>query len=260
MMRIENISFSYNAGPVISNLSAEIRAGEFVGIIGPNGSGKSTLLKLMSKILVPSSGAMSMGGRDLKEISLERYARQVAYMPSDTEVCFSFNVREFITMGRFPHAGRYAGLGKKDLHIINMAARNLGIEHLSEKRMEELSQGEKQMVFLAQAIIQQPRLLLLDEPTSHLDIGHTYRIMDSILKLNSEDLTVVAVLHDLNLASEYCKRLILLKDGKILRHGSPQEVITYQNIENSYMTRVLVYKNPFSGKPHVFGIPSSLRK
>jgi len=258
MLRIENISFSYGREKILKDLSAEIRDGEFLGIIGPNGSGKTTLLKVVTKILKPSSGRILLNGEDIKKIPAWQYARNVSFLPSGIDISFSYTVEEFVSMGRFPYTGRYGILSEGDRETVREVLEKLEISRYENRKIQELSDGEKQLTFLAQAIVQEPHLLILDEPTSHLDIGHSFRILDIIRSLNRAGITVISVLHDLNLASEYCTGLLMLKDGEIFSRGSAEEVLTYTNIERVYETKVLVYKNPHSGKPYVFGIPSDM--
>ncbi len=258
MLSIEKLNFSYGKEPVLKNLSADIRNGELLGIIGPNGSGKTTLLKLLTRLLKPSSGRLSLDGTNAYEIPAGEYAKKVAYLPSSIDVSFSYTAEEFVSMGRFPYTGRYGSLAVSDRKVIGNTMEKFEIRRYAKRKIWELSDGEKQRVFLAQTVAQEPSLLILDEPTSHLDLGHSFRILDIIKELNTGGITVIAVLHDLNIASEYCSRLILLKNGEIFSQGTPEEVLTYQNVEEVYQTRALVYKNPFSKKPYVFGIPASL--
>ncbi|MBN1445278.1 MAG: ABC transporter ATP-binding protein [Candidatus Omnitrophica bacterium] len=258
MLYIKNMSFSYGREKILKNLSAEIKDGEFFGIIGPNGSGKTTLLKVMTKILKPSSGSIMLNGKDIKKIPALQYAKSVSFLPSEIEVAFSYAVGEFVAMGRFPYTGRYGNMSAADRKKVMDVLEKFEIGSYGSRKIQELSDGEKQRVFLAQAIVQEPSVIILDEPTSHLDIGHSFRILDIIKDLNRSGITVISVLHDLNLASEYCTRLLMLKNGEIFSQGSPEEVLTYANIEQVYQTKVLVYKNPRSGKPYVFGIPAGL--
>jgi iron complex transport system ATP-binding protein len=258
MLKIEKLNFAYDKENVLKNLSAEIKSGELLGIIGPNGSGKTTLLKIITKILKPSSGSLFFEGLKICEITAGEFAKKVAYLPSDINISFSYTVEEFVSMGRFPYTGRYGNLSASDKKTIKETLEKFEIDSYKERKIWELSDGEKQRVFLAQTVAQEPSLLILDEPTSHLDLGHSFKILDIIKKLNEDGITVVAVLHDLNIASEYCSRLILLKNGKIFSQGTAEEVLTYQNVEEVYETKALVYKNPYSRKPYVFGIPSAL--
>jgi|LSQX01.3.fsa_nt_gb iron complex transport system ATP-binding protein len=256
MLKLKNLSFSYRTTPVLENISTEIKQGEFLGIIGPNGSGKSTLLKLIVRILTPSKGNVFLDTKNIKDIPYSTYSQKVSYLPSNLETHFPYTVEEFISTGRAPFINRYGILNAEDLQIIEETMVLFELKGYNNLNITELSDGEKQKVFLAQAVVQQPALLILDEPTSHLDIGHSYKIMDIIKELNNKGTTIISVLHNLNLASEYCSTLTLMNIGKIVSSGGPSDVLTYQNIEETYKTKVLVYKNPHSGKPYVFGLPA----
>lgn len=257
MLKVENIEFSYGTEKVLQNISFEINKGSFCGIIGPNGSGKTTLIKILVKILRQKKGRITLEGRETRLIPAGEYAKKISYLPSITELPFSYTVEEFVMLGRFPYIGRYGKVSKEDRNIVEIALEQLGINKHRRKKVWELSDGEKQRVFIAQVLAQQSSVIILDEPTSHLDIGHSFRIMDIIKEVNREGITVITVLHDLNLASEYCTQLFLLNNGKIFAKETPEEVITYQNIEAVYNTKVLVYTHPLRKKPHVFGISSA---
>ena len=252
LVRIENLSGGYWKNDVIHDVSFQIPGGDFLGIIGPNGSGKSTLLKLMSRVLVPLKGKMILEGTDIKRINLKKFSQKVAFVPQETQIYFSFTVHEIVLMGRIPHLGRLQLETKKDFSIVEKALALTDALPLKDKKIDELSAGERQRVIMAKALAQEPILLFLDEPTSHLDIGHQIQLMDLLKKLNREKhLTILMVLHDLNLASEYCNRIILLNRGRIFKEGSPPEVLTYQNIETVYKTVVVVHTNPLSSKPYI---------
>jgi iron complex transport system ATP-binding protein len=179
-------------------------------------------------------------------------AKKIAVLPQNIEIAFQLKVEEFILMGRTPHLGRLERIKKGDIRIAEEAMEKTQVLHLRSRWMDELSGGERQRVFLAQALTQQPELLLLDEPTAHLDIKHQVEILELVKKLNKEELTVIMILHDLNLASEYCERVILLDRGRIFKDDVPQNVFTSCIIEKVYKTRVLVGRNPISSKPHLF--------
>jgi iron complex transport system ATP-binding protein len=182
-------------------------------------------------------------------------------MPQIAEISPGFTVEEFVFLARFSHTGRFGAMAGADRDAVNAAFIMTGTGDLRRRRLSELSGGERQMVFLAQCLAQQPRLLLLDEPTAHLDIAHQVKIMDVLKKLNSQGgLTTIAILHDLNLASEYCRKLILLDNGRIYREGVVDEILTYQNIEAVYKTAVVVEKNPFSKKPYIMLTSDQLDK
>lgn len=252
ILKVNNLTCGYDSREVIKNISFYVDAGEFVGIIGPNGAGKTTLFRAASKVLTPYSGSILYKEKNISEIPPRDFAREVAVMQQIPEIPFAFSVEEFVSMGRFPHIGRFEAQGEGDEKIVESALELAGVISLRERKISELSGGERQRVILAQGLAQEPQLLLLDEPTSHLDIAHQVQVMDLIKKLKREkSLTVITVLHDLNLAASYCNRLILLDEGKVSEDGTPESVLTYQNIEKVYKTVVVVKENPVNRKPYV---------
>jgi len=252
LLKADQVWGGYSQAPVVKGVSLEIRRGEFVGLIGPNGSGKSTLLKLMTRVLSPQKGTVSYEGQNIADMALKDLARKTAFVPQDTWVHFPFTVEEVVLMGRVPHLRRLQSETKKDFSIADDALTLTGARHLKGQEIDKLSAGDRQRVIVAKALAQEPELLFLDEPTSHLDIGHQVRLLDMLRDLNREKkLTVLIVLHDLNLAGEYCDRLLLLEDGRLFREGAPREVLTYANIETVYKTVVVVKENPISSKPYV---------
>lgn len=252
ILTIRNLFCGYGNKEVIHNISFAVERGEFVGIIGPNGAGKTTLFKAVTKLLNIKSGEMLYRDKDINRLSSREIAGEIAVLPQGVELNFSFTVEEFILMGRYPHKKRFEGPNNDDYAIIENVMSLTDTEILSRRFVNELSGGEKQRVLLAQALAQEPKLLLLDEPTSHLDIGHQISIMELLRNLNKKQgITVLAVLHDLNLAAEYADRLILLNEGEVFKSGDPREVLTYQNIEDVYQTVVVVKENPFSRKPYI---------
>lgn len=252
LLKIDNLSGGYAKETIIKDVSFDIKKGEFLGIIGPNGSGKSTLLRLMSRILLPQKGQVLFENKGITGMKLKELCQRVAFVPQDTLISFSFTVWEIALMGRIPHLKRLQLETKKDFAITEDALLLTDSLQLKDKRIDCLSAGERQRVIIAKALAQEPVLVLLDEPTSHLDIGHQVEILDLLRKLNREKgLSIVMVLHDLNLASEYCDRIILLDKGEIFKSGFPPEVLTYQNIEAVYRTVVVVNKNPISSKPYI---------
>jgi len=258
LLKAENIYGGYTKEPVIKGVSLEIQPGDFLGILGPNGGGKSTLLRLMSRALQPVQGKIILSGKDISQINSKWVAKKIAFIPQLTLINFSFTVWEIVLMGRIPHLSMGKTEGKKDFAVCEEALRLTDTAHLKNRKVDTLSAGECQRVIVAKALAQEPELLFLDEPTSHLDIGHQVQILDLLADLNSKNnLTVVMVLHDLNLASEYCKKIVFLNHGEIFKEGSPQEVLTYQNIESLYNTVVVVNKNPVNSKPHVLLVSGS---
>jgi iron complex transport system ATP-binding protein len=250
-MNVEHLSGGYGDGNVIKDVSFRINRGDFLGIIGPNGSGKSTLLRLMSRVLNPREGKVTLQGSDILNIDLKKLSQKTAFVPQETLVAFSFTVQEIVLLGRIPHLGRLQHEGKKDHAIVASAMMLTDTLECKNKYIDELSAGERQRVLIARALAQEPILLFLDEPTSHLDIGHQVHMLDLLKKLNKEEgLSLCVVLHDLNLASEYCDRILLLQEGRVFKEGTPWDVLTYQNIETVYQTLVVVKENPISSKPY----------
>lgn len=259
LLRIDNVSAGYYNEDIIQGVSLDVFARDFIGIIGPNGSGKTTLLRLCSKILHPRQGGIHFDGKDILVMDLKEFCRQVAFVSQDISTNFSFGVRELVLMGRIPHLKRLQFETKNDIEIAEKALILTGSEDLKDKMIDELSAGERQRVLIARALAQEPVLLLLDEPTSHLDIGHQIQVMDLLKRLNRDsNLTIVIVLHDLNLASAYCNRICLLDKGSVFKEGKPEEVLTYKNIESVYKTIVLVNDNPVTKKPNVVLVPKEL--
>jgi len=261
ILKVDNLSCGYEDNIVVNDVSFSVQPGDFLGIIGPNGAGKTTLFRAISRILKPQRGNIFYKGRDVGRISTRDFAQEVAVIPQILEVPFAFSVEEFVLMGRFPHVDRFEALKKADYAILENVLDFTDSASLRDRKINELSGGERQRVILAQGFAQQPHLLLLDEPTAHLDISHQAHILDLFKRLNKErNLTVIIVLHDLNLASSYCDRLILLDEGRIFKEGPPREVLTYQNIEEVYKTVVVVKENPISQKPYVILVSEEERK
>jgi len=256
LLELKNLSGGYHKETIVKDISLDIEKGDFIGIIGPNGSGKTTLLRLMSRVLLPQRGSVNFTGEDIARMNFKEFCQKVAFVAQDTAINFPFTVLEIVLMGRIPHLKRLQFETKKDIAITEDALMLTDALNLKGKNISELSSGERQRVIIAKALAQQPLLLFLDEPTSHLDIGHQIQILDLLKKLNRRNnLTIVMVLHDLNLASEYCNRIVLLHRGEIFKEGKPEEVLTYQNIEAVYKTVVVVSKNPINSKPHVVLVP-----
>ncbi|MFH0918220.1 MAG: ABC transporter ATP-binding protein, partial [Candidatus Omnitrophota bacterium] len=229
---------------------------DFLGLIGPNGSGKTTLLRLATRVLTPGKGQIYFKDKNIFQMDLKEFCRNVAYVAQDISINFPFSVMEMVLMGRIPHLKRLQFEAKRDIKIAEEALTVTDTLGLKQKFIDELSAGERQRVIIARALAQEPILLFLDEPTSHLDIGHQIQVMDLLKKLNrANNLTIVMVLHDLNLASAYCNRIALLNEGAIFKQGKPEEVLTYQNIEAVYKTLVLVNENPVTKKPNVVLVP-----
>jgi len=259
---VDNLYAGYNGAAILQGISLSLCASDFVGVIGPNGCGKTTLLRAMSRVLAPRSGVVLLDGRDIRSIPARDFARRVAVVPQDMLVAFDFTVLEIVLMGRSPRLGRFAVEGVHDTEIAIEALNRTGTAYLKDRPMNALSGGERQRVLVARALAQEPEVLLLDEPTSALDISFQFEIMDLVRSLNRErGITVLAVLHDLNLASQYCDRLILVGQGIVQAAGPPAEVITSENIRRVYGAEVWVRKHPTTAKPYVIsGVKPMPRK
>ncbi len=248
MLDIESISFNYGTAKVLEDITFKADRGECIGIIGPNGSGKSTLLKTLSKVLRPSSGKVILSGKELEQYSPKELATHMAVVPQDTNIDFDFTCLDVVLMGRNPHMGRFQLEGKKDHDIAREAMMLTSTWHLRKRPFSEVSGGERQRIIIARALAQEPAVLLLDEPVSHLDINHQIEILDLVERLKAQrGLVIIVVLHDLNLAARYCDRLMLLYGNKILATGRPEEVLTRENIGLAFRANVAIRKHPLTG-------------
>jgi iron complex transport system ATP-binding protein len=247
----KQVSGGYEERPVLRGVELAVPAGEFLGIIGPNGAGKSTLLRVMAGVLTPTEGEMLLLGRPLGQYRRREVARILAVVPAPASPLFSFSVREFVTMGRTPYLGRLQSDRPEDQRLVEEALAAADATALTDRPITELSGGEWQRVNIARALAQQPRLLLLDEPTAFLDLGHQREIFELLARLNREQgLTVVCISHDLNLAAEYCPRLAVLAEGSICADGTPEQVVTEGHIAAVYHVPVRVDRGP-GGRPRV---------
>ncbi len=252
LLSVDRVSFKYGEQWVLRGIDFEVEKGDFLGVIGPNGSGKTTLLRIIDGILRPQEGEVRLEGTEIGRLRRDALARSVAVVPQYSALAFPFSVEEVVLMGRSPHLGRWRFEGEQDHRIAREAMEMTDTLALAARDMESLSGGERQRVLIARALAQEPRLMLLDEPTAFLDIRHQVDFFDRIRALNRDrGLTIVAVTHDINLAAHYCDRVILLKDGRIEAAGSVEAVITDENIRRAYETRVLVDRHPATGSPRI---------
>ncbi len=243
---IKDLHFSYDKDiPILKDISCNIEQGKITVIAGPNGCGKTTVLRLMGNVLKPQKGEVSFEGKNLSTIPMKEYAKLVAFVRQQNETV-PVTVREYVALGRLPHSGSFSlFLNKNDNEIINKALNICEIEPLNEKLLTELSSGQKQLARIARSLAQEPKLLLLDEPTSNLDIKHQIDTLDMIASLVEKySLTVVIVLHDLNLALQYANKVILMKDGVIVREGDPKNVIDKNVLEEIYETPISIIDHP----------------
>jgi iron complex transport system ATP-binding protein len=258
---LQDVTFSYKRGKglaseaAVNELSCLLLSGRVVGILGPNGSGKSTLLKLLARVFQPQEGKIELLGDSLSGLSQLAVAKRVALVPQETLQVFPFTIAEMVMMGRSPHHQGWGGWhweDAEDWRVAQAAMEDLNVSHLGNRLVTEVSGGERQRAVIARALVQEPQILLLDEPTAFLDLHHQLDIARIIKRLNRDrGLTVVLVSHDLNLVSQYCDQILLLNHGRLVAMGSPQMVINPSVIEEVYGCSVLVDRHPQSGLPRV---------
>lgn len=247
MLKIKNLDFSYNETPVLRQINLSISPAEFIGIIGPNGAGKSTLLKLMTGIISLPEQSIVLHEKYIENYSRKKLAQNIAYVPQETQFSFSFNAREIVKMGRFPYSQGFGYYLAEDKEIVQEAMAKLEVTEFAERNFNALSGGEKQRVVIASALAQQPEILLLDEPTSALDLHHQIGIYKILKSLQSETkLTTLVVTHDINLASQFCDRIILLNSGEIIKDGTPSEVLQFKLLQEIFGVNVYIDINPMT--------------
>lgn len=250
MLQTHDVSFAYRqrAELVLDQVSVSVRRGDLLGVLGPNGSGKTTFLKLLGGTLRPTSGSVTLDGRPLTQWSRRDIARRVAFVPQETHAPFDFTVLDLVLMGRFPHLGRFALEGPADLAIARQALAATNTVAFEARMLDTLSGGERQRVAIASALAQGPEVLLLDEPTAALDIGHQFEIQQLLTRLNREqDVTMVLSTHDLNFAATLCRRVVLIRDGRVLADGPTDEVLTAAHVRALYDVEAEVHRHPRAG-------------
>ena len=242
----QNLSYEIQAETLLEGVDLHADRGQLVGLIGPNGAGKSTLLRTISGILNYREGTVRLDGDDLKSLSSRDIAAGLALIPQIAPYTHGFTSIELVLMGRYPHLGRFQIEGKEDDRIARDSMRLTRTEQFADRTLDTLSGGERQRVFVSRALAQQPRVLLLDEPTSNLDVLHQLKVFDLVRQLIDDGLTAVAAIHDLNMAARYCDRLVLLKNGRVLAEGSPEEVLVPETMESAFGVRAAVYRDPMT--------------
>lgn len=259
-MRIEarEVTAGYGAVDVLQQISFALDVGEFVGLIGPNGCGKSTLLRVLSRILRPRLGNVTLEGRTLTDWSALEIARRVAVVPQQEPATFDFLVRDVVLMGRYPHRMRFRGETEADYAVVRQALEDADVLALEDRPITRLSGGEYRRVLLARALAQQTPLLLLDEPTAHLDVTHQVELLTLTRRLVRErGVGALAALHELNQAAEFCDRLVLLCGGKMVDQGAPEHVLTPENLRIAYGAHARIGRNPVTGRPMILALTST---
>ena len=244
-----HLTLGYGGRPVVEDVSLEIESGEIVAIVGPNGSGKSTLLRGMARLQKPVSGQVLLGESDIHALGSRTVARTLAILPQSPEAGEDLTVRELTWRGRYPHQGILQRATRPDYEAVDWALDAADVAHLAGRSLGSLSGGERQRAWIALALAQQPRVLLLDEPTSFLDIQHQVEVMQLLQRLNADGMTVVAVLHDLPLAGRFAGRVIALRSGRVEFDGPPAVAFTPEALERVFGVPMMVLSDPETGRP-----------
>jgi iron complex transport system ATP-binding protein len=252
ILEVSGIACAYDGADVLSDVTVRLQPGDFTAVAGPNGSGKSTLIRAMSRVLRPRLGSALLEGEDLYALPARRSAQAIAVLPQESSLEFEFSCEEVVMMGRAPHLGRFETESERDLAVVRDAMERTSCWELRKRPVVELSGGERQRVLLARAFAQEPKILLLDEPTAHLDLSFQVQILRLVHALRDEKKTaVLASLHDLNLAAAYADRIVLLSKGKIAAAGAPKEVLVESVLRPVFGPEVMVRTHPDTNAPLV---------
>ncbi len=247
-IKIDKLEFGYSSSPVLNDITLDLSGPKFVSIMGPNGVGKSTLIHCINKILTPTSGTVFIDGKDVKEITIKELAKSVGYVPYSANDTFPLTVVDTVLMGRHPHS-KWNSLDN-DLDVVYDTLKMLGISHLAMRNFNELSAGQHQKVMLARGLVQEPKVLLLDEPTSNLDVRHQLDVTKMLKNLSVEkEIFVIIISHDINIAAKYSDEIIMMHQGRIFAVGPPSEVITEDNLKTVYGVMAQIVDD--DGRPHV---------
>ena len=256
-LNVTGLTYAYSAHRnAISDVCLSVEGGEFVGLIGPNGSGKSTVLKNIYRGLTPDRGSILLDGEDLLKMPFRKSALKLAVVGQENEVPFDFTVEEIVAMGRSPHKRMFDLDTVEDRRIVHHALEHLGMEDMAQRSYMHLSGGEKQRVIIARAVAQESDFWILDEPTNHLDVSYQMQIFDFIRRLK---VTVLSAIHDLNMAALYCDRIYVLKGGHIVLQGTPEQVLTEENIYTVYGVKSAVERHPITGRPSITFLPAEIK-
>ncbi len=254
-LTIENLTFGYTAKDNLKGLNLVANKGEFIGLLGPNGSGKTTLMRCINRVVGIRGGAINLDGEDLLLKTRKEMARICTTVPADIPTDLSLSTTEFVTLGRAPYVSGMFWETEEDQRIVDKAMYDFGIAHYAERRLHELSSGERARALLAKGVVQEPKLMMVDEPSAHLDIKYKVQVMEMLRGLAHSGLTVIMASHDLNLVTRYCDKVMLLHDGKIIDYGRCQDVITERSIEEVFGVRIKIIWD--SGIPYIIPRPPS---
>lgn len=252
LLTLEKIDFGYSSGSMqVRGVSLSLAAGELVGIIGPNGAGKSTLLKIAAGVMAPQRGRVCLAGREINQIDRKEIALKLGYLPQHINIVPGYSVEQVVAMGRYSHLSGLGFIGKNDMAVIEAAMADAGITEFRSRPIECLSGGEQQRALLGSVLAQEPEVLLLDEPTTGLDLHHQSSFFALLARQAQAGKAVMVVTHDLNLAAKYCDRLILMYDGQMLTSGTVFEVITKEYMARAYHEDIIITSHPQTGRPVV---------
>ena len=251
-LEVKTLDYEIRGKEILKDISLEIHTKEFVGLVGPNGCGKSTLLKNIYRTLRPTYNTVFIDGNDILKLSSRKMARELAVMAQENNMEFDFKVQDMVMFGRYSHKKFLQGDTSRDRELCAEYLAEVGLEGYENRSYLSLSGGEKQRVLLARVLIQESRYIILDEPTNHLDISYQYQIMDILKK---QEATVFSSVHDLNLAALYCDRILFMYQGKIVDDGTPEEVLTSENLWKYFQIRAQISRNPATGKLQIYYLP-----
>lgn len=240
MLRLTNVSFSYKSEETLKDITFDIMPGEFVALMGPNGSGKTTTMRCINKMMKIDSGSIEIDGCDISDLTMSEISRLCTTVPADTSVDFSLTVRDYVALGRSPYIKNIWWEDENDERMIDDAMWNLAVAHYTNRRLHELSSGERARVLLAKGIVQTPKVLLVDEPSAHLDVKYKIQIMEILKGLSRKGLTILIASHDINLLTRFCDRILLLSKGRIVDYGLAKDVVTEEAIEKVFDIKVKV--------------------
>lgn len=257
LLKVDNLKFGYGKELVLDGVTFNVKKGEFLSIIGPNGSGKSTLLKTLNNLYAPREGKIAIDGTNINKFKKKDLAKEMALVLQDNNIDYGFTVEDIVLMGRHPHKGRFERENSDDYKIVDESLEMTNTLDLKDRFITEISGGERQRVMIAKALAQRPTIILLDEPTSHLDINHQIEILKLLKKMNRDKgTTIILVIHDINLGIRYSDRVIMLNEGKIIEIGDSEKVITRDNIRLAYDINVAIERNKHTDSLYVTPLES----
>ncbi|PKR77044.1 ABC transporter ATP-binding protein [Halalkalibacillus sediminis] len=256
MLQLEQVSKKIEGQSIVQNVTIEITEGQCVGLIGPNGAGKSSLIKLISGLEEPSAGSIYLKGKSVNQWKTKKIAKSVAVLTQEGLAPYPISVYDAVLMGRYPHLGFFQRESQEDYDKVDHVLEITGLKDFKSQMLDTLSGGERQRVAIAKAMVQEPELLLLDEPTTFLDIGHQLNVLRLVQEWQErENLTVVMVLHDLNLAAQFCEKLILMNHGEVVKEGSSEDIIAEETLRQVYHATPEIIRHPKSNIPQILLSP-----